>query len=67
MGFLDKLRKDKDKPETNDVVLDPVCGMRIKPADAAGTSEHAGKTVHFCSAGCKRRFDANPAAYAAKL
>jgi Cu+-exporting ATPase len=41
-------------------VTDPVCGMVIDPARAAGTHEHAGQTYYFCAAGCLRRFAANP-------
>ena len=67
MGFLDKLRKNDDQTTAARTVHDPVCGMTIDPGDAAGQSQHAGKTVHFCSAGCKRKFDADPAAYAANL
>lgn len=43
---------------------DVVCGMQIDPAKAAGTSEYQGKTYHFCSNGCKAKFDANPSQYA---
>ena len=64
MGFLDKIRGNKATPAS---AYDPVCGMTIDPADAAGTSEHAGKTIYFCAAGCKRKFDAEPAKYAAKI
>ena len=28
------------------------------------TSTHGGRTVFFCSAGCKDTYDANPEAYA---
>lgn len=62
MGLLDKLRADQ--PPAPTLVTDPVCGMRIDPRTAAGTSDHQGKTVHFCAASCKRRFDADPAKYA---
>jgi Cu+-exporting ATPase len=30
-------------------VHDPVCGMDIDPATAAGTSEYKGQTYYFCS------------------
>ncbi|HSW46842.1 MAG TPA: efflux RND transporter periplasmic adaptor subunit, partial [Phycisphaerae bacterium] len=40
--------------------LDPVCGMRVKPAEAAGKSEYKGKTYYFCSSFCKREFDKDP-------
>jgi P-type Cu+ transporter len=41
-------------------VLDPVCGMTIDPADAAGTSEYQGTTWYFCNPSCKERFDEDP-------
>ena len=65
MGLLDKLRANQ--PAAPSLVTDPVCGMRIDPARAAGTSEYQGKTVHFCATSCKTRFDADPAKYAGRL
>ncbi len=44
-------------------VKDPVCGMDIDPATAAGKSEYKGQTYYFCSAGCKRSFDKDPEKY----
>ena len=44
-------------------VKDPVCGMTVDPAKAAGTSNHEGKTYLFCSTGCKNKFDSNPVNY----
>ena len=44
-------------------VHDPVCGMDIDPATAAGTSEYKGQTYYFCSLGCKRSFDKDPEEY----
>src|SRR5829696_1416374 len=38
--------------------VDPVCGMTVDPARAAGTSERDGVRYYFCSPGCKQRFDA---------
>jgi YHS domain-containing protein len=35
--------------------------MDILIESAAGTSEHEGKTYYFCSTGCKRDFDEDPA------
>ncbi len=43
---------------------DPVCGMDVDEtkARAAGkTSQHGGAAYYFCSDGCKKEFDANPA------
>src|SRR6185503_1072723 len=45
-------------------VRDPVCGMEIDPAKAAGRSEHRRASYYFCSAHCQRTFDANPAKFA---
>jgi Cu+-exporting ATPase len=45
---------------------DVVCGMQVDPTKAAGTSEYNGKTYYFCSNGCKKRFDADPARYTTK-
>jgi YHS domain-containing protein len=44
-------------------VKDPVCGMDIDPATAAGTSEYKGQTYYFCSPGCKKSFDKDPEKY----
>lgn len=44
--------------------LDPVCGMSVEPADAAGTLEHDGITYAFCSTHCVTKFKANPDQYA---
>src|SRR5688572_9265649 len=45
------------------LVVDPVCGMRIDPATAAGQHVHQGVTYHFCNPSCLRRFRADPAAF----
>ena len=45
---------------------DPVCGMDVTPATAAGQSQHNGETYYFCSLGCKRSFDKEPEKYLAK-
>src|SRR5436190_7718848 len=45
------------------VATDPVCGMKVDTRTAKNSSELDGKTYYFCSAGCKRKFDANPSGY----
>jgi YHS domain-containing protein/uncharacterized membrane protein YraQ (UPF0718 family) len=42
---------------------DPVCGMTVDRHKTPHTSEHEGKTVYFCSAHCKKRFDADPGSF----
>ena len=46
-------------------VTDPVCGMRVDPQTSPHRAEHAGHTYHFCSAGCRGKFVADPARYLA--
>ncbi len=48
------------------MVTDPVCGMKIQKEQAAGQSTHAGHTYYFCSAGCQKKFEANPQQYTPK-
>jgi Cu+-exporting ATPase len=47
-------------------VTDPVCGMTIDSETAAAQSQYEGRTFYFCSAPCKRQFDADPSRYTAK-
>jgi P-type Cu+ transporter len=42
---------------------DPVCGMKVDPAHAAATREHAGKRYFFCCNHCAQKFAANPDSY----
>ena len=43
--------------------VDPVCGMTVDVATATYTLVHAGTTYYFCCAGCRRRFEKDPAAW----
>ena len=45
------------------LVKDPVCGMKINPADAVASIEHEGTTYHFCSQDCADSFRESPADY----
>ena len=44
-------------------VIDPVCGMSVDPQKTAHHATHAGNDYHFCSAGCRDRFVADPDRY----
>ncbi len=44
-------------------VIDPVCGMHVDPATGKPEAEHGGVSYHFCSAGCKEKFQAGPERY----
>ena len=48
------------------VVKDPVCGMEVETATAAGQSEKNGQTYYFCGTHCKEKFDLNPQEYVGK-
>ncbi len=50
-------------PNSTSSVLDPVCGMSVDPATSKHRFEHHGQTFHFCSAGCRTKFAADPAKY----
>jgi Cu+-exporting ATPase len=43
--------------------IDPVCGMTVDPATAKHKAAHKGHDYYFCSAGCKAKFQADPAKY----
>ena len=43
--------------------IDPICGMTVDPASAAGTSERDGKLYYFCSPFCKKKFDSEGGAH----
>lgn len=41
-------------------VVDPVCGMTVDPATAAGSFEYKGDTYYFCSQHCLEKFRRTP-------
>ncbi|KGI78381.1 cation transporter [Oleiagrimonas soli] len=40
--------------------MDPVCGMRTDPDAPKHSATHDDHTYHFCSAGCREKFEADP-------
>ena len=62
---LERFRKDPDKylAAETETAVDPVCGMTVSPATAAGHHEHQGTTYYFCSKGCLERFREDPDRY----
>jgi len=46
--------------EVSFLSVDPVCGMNVDPADAAGKILHHGILYHFCSTTCLEKFKADP-------
>ncbi|MBN8987612.1 MAG: heavy metal translocating P-type ATPase [Rhizobiales bacterium] len=47
-------------------MLDPVCGMTVDPATSKHRFDHGGEAFHFCSAGCRTKFAADPRKYLEK-
>ena len=43
--------------------IDPVCGMTVQPATAAGSYEYQGKIYYFCATSCLTKFRAEPTHY----
>jgi Cu+-exporting ATPase len=45
------------------MAIDPICGMTVEPATAAGSLEYKGQTYYFCALSCRHRFQADPERY----
>jgi YHS domain-containing protein len=43
--------------------VDPVCGMELKPSEAAARLDFQGTERYFCSSDCLQRFVGNPRRY----
>ena len=48
---------------TDAAAIDPVCGMTVQPAMAAGSYEYQGKTYYFCATSCLTKFRTDPIHY----
>jgi len=48
------VRQTAEKPEVA-LHKDPICGTFVSP-EISFTLEHAGQTIHFCSAECRARY-----------
>lgn len=51
------------KTENNTSLKDPVCGMTVDPAKAAGQHTYKGADYFFCSKGCLTKFSNTPERY----
>lgn len=54
-----------DMPMSATTDRDPVCGMTVDPANSRHKAEHQGQLFHFCSAGCRTKFENDPERYLA--
>ncbi|MEM2995680.1 MAG: copper-translocating P-type ATPase [Candidatus Bathyarchaeia archaeon] len=63
---LRKYEQAKAKPMAQ-LVIDPVCGMKITPETAYSKIEYEGRMVYFCSKHCEEEFKKNPKRYKLKF
>ena len=54
---------NSEEAVTHPVEKDPVCGMLVDPATAAGNYTYQGQTYSFCAVGCREKFKADPEKY----
>lgn len=62
-----KVEEEELAVPSSGTAIDPICGMTVMIANARHTAEHDGRTWYFCCGGCRERFLAAPAQYAADL
>lgn len=46
-----------------ELIKDPVCGMRMRPEEAVHVSKYQGGIYRFCSEACKEKFDQDPSRF----
>lgn len=65
LAFVDTyLRLDRGLTDFDDeVVVDPVCGMRIGRLAAGASMEYQGHPYYFCTEDCRRQFAEEPLRY----
>jgi len=52
--------------QTEEKLVDPVCGMTVTKEGAAGSATYQGKTYYFCNKACKDNFAKDPQKYLAQ-
>ena len=46
------------------MATDPICGMSVNESTAKFKADYGGKTYYFCSPGCMKTFQSDPAKHA---
>jgi xanthine dehydrogenase accessory factor len=54
-------------PLVSNEASDPICGMMVDRGKTKYKSEYEGKWFYFCCAGCKQKFEADPASATSRL
>jgi len=55
-----------DGADAGKTEIDPVCGMKVDPHATQHRAEHDERPYYFCSAGCRTKFEGDPAKYLEK-
>ncbi len=55
--FLDSLTKVRPMQDSEPVVIDPICHMKLSPSTASCTCEYDGVRHYFCGKGCLKQFN----------
>ena len=65
LGFTDTYLRLQviEQYQQDNIVVDPVCGMRINRADAEATVEYEGRIYYFCVEQCRQKFLSEPDRY----
>jgi P-type Cu+ transporter len=50
-------------PNTGASAIDPVCGMKVDPEKSPHRHTYSNREYHFCGAGCRTKFVADPEKY----
>lgn len=68
LGFTDTYLRVQviEQYQESNLVVDPVCGMRINRADAEATAEYGGRRYYFCVEQCHQKFLNDPDRYATR-
>ena len=62
-GHSNQAKSPCDGAHGEPVARDPVCGMTVNPATSQHRFAYRGETFHFCCAGCRGKFAADPEKY----
>ena len=60
MREIDNRFDNERRANADATSVDPVCGMTVNSAGAAGSYEYKGQTYYFCSVHCLDKFRENP-------
>ena len=66
VALVGTLLTAKDEPKTDDTITCIVSGETIAKSDAKGPVNYDGKNYYFCCNSCLKKFEADPAKFAAK-